>query len=151
MEGIGTNIHLTMHAHILSSPNRWVSYSAILCSGQYSAKFAYEGLFNGAIQFRAWKMIWKRWALGKCMFYVVLCNVEGCELCCMVFFQTIFLSSKYNDARLSYMFEKKICSPSHPVTHCYRFTVYILHKLKLLYNIFLMQIFSLSELNRILS
>jgi len=37
-------------------------------SGSYSAKSAYEGFFNGAVQFRPWERIWKSWALGNASF-----------------------------------------------------------------------------------
>jgi hypothetical protein len=37
-------------------------------SRQYSAKSAYEHLFQGSILFRPWVRIWKTWALGKCKF-----------------------------------------------------------------------------------
>jgi hypothetical protein len=47
-------------------------------SGSYSAKSAYEGFFNGAVQFRPWERIWKSWAPGKCKFFMWLVAHNRC-------------------------------------------------------------------------
>ena len=37
-------------------------------TGQYSAKSAYEHIFQGSTLFRPWERIWKTWPPGKCKF-----------------------------------------------------------------------------------
>ncbi|GJN02165.1 hypothetical protein PR202_ga19489 [Eleusine coracana subsp. coracana] len=39
-------------------------------AGQYTAKSAYEALFQGSVQFGPWERIWKTWAPGKCRFFM---------------------------------------------------------------------------------
>ena len=47
-------------------------------SDSYSTKSAYEGFFNGAVQFRPWERIWKSWAAGKCKFFMWLVAHNRC-------------------------------------------------------------------------
>jgi len=47
-------------------------------SGQYSAKSAYEHLFQGSTLFRPWERIWKTWAPGKCKFFLWLVEHDKC-------------------------------------------------------------------------
>jgi hypothetical protein len=41
-------------------------------SGQYTARSAYDALFQGAISFRSYERIWKSWASPKCRFFMWL-------------------------------------------------------------------------------
>ncbi|WVZ76728.1 hypothetical protein U9M48_024677 [Paspalum notatum var. saurae] len=47
-------------------------------SGQYSAKSAYEGFFQGGILFDPWERIWKSWAPGNCRFFMWLVAHDRC-------------------------------------------------------------------------
>lgn len=47
-------------------------------SGQYTAKSAYEALFQGATQFDPWERIWRTWAPGKCKFFLWLAAHNRC-------------------------------------------------------------------------
>lgn len=47
-------------------------------SGQYSAKSAYEHLFQGSILFRSWEQIWMTWAPGECKFFLWLVEHDRC-------------------------------------------------------------------------
>ncbi|TVU46560.1 hypothetical protein EJB05_06101 [Eragrostis curvula] len=55
-----------------------VHYWRLSASGQYTAKLAYEALFQGAIQFGPWKIIWKTWAPDKCRFFLWLAAHNRC-------------------------------------------------------------------------
>jgi hypothetical protein len=39
-------------------------------SGIYTAKSAYEGFFQGSVEFSPWQRIWKSWAPNKCRFFM---------------------------------------------------------------------------------
>jgi hypothetical protein len=47
-------------------------------SGKYSAKSAYEHMFQGSIQFGPWERIWKTWSPGKCKFFLWLVAHNRC-------------------------------------------------------------------------
>ncbi|CAO2201417.1 unnamed protein product, partial [Urochloa humidicola] len=47
-------------------------------SGQYSAKSAYDALFEGAIAFAPYERIWKSWAPPKCRFFMWLVAHNRC-------------------------------------------------------------------------
>jgi hypothetical protein len=47
-------------------------------SGKYSAKSAYNALFQGFIPFNAWELIWKSWAPNKCRFFLWLVAHNRC-------------------------------------------------------------------------
>jgi hypothetical protein len=47
-------------------------------SGKYSAKSAYNALFQGSIPFNVWERIWKSWAPNKCRFLLWLVAHNRC-------------------------------------------------------------------------
>jgi hypothetical protein len=47
-------------------------------SGQYTARSAYEALFQGAVYFRPFERIWKSWAPPKCCFFMWLVAHNRC-------------------------------------------------------------------------
>jgi hypothetical protein len=47
-------------------------------SGQYTAKSAYEALFQGPVYFRPFERIWKSWAPPKCHFSMWLVVHKRC-------------------------------------------------------------------------
>jgi len=47
-------------------------------SGQYTAKSAYDALFQGAISFAPYERIWKSWAPPKCQFFMWLVAHRRC-------------------------------------------------------------------------
>jgi hypothetical protein len=47
-------------------------------SGQYTAKSAYDALFQGAISFQPFERIWKSWAPPKCKFFMWLAAHNRC-------------------------------------------------------------------------
>jgi hypothetical protein len=47
-------------------------------SGKYSAKSAYNALFQGSTPFNAWERIWKSWAPNKCRFFLWLVAHNRC-------------------------------------------------------------------------
>ena len=47
-------------------------------SGQYTAKSAYDALFQGAIFFEPYERIWKSWAPAKCKFFMWLVTHNRC-------------------------------------------------------------------------
>jgi hypothetical protein len=47
-------------------------------SGKYSAKSAYNALFQGSIPFNGWERIWKSWAPNKCHFFLWLVAHNRC-------------------------------------------------------------------------
>lgn len=47
-------------------------------SGQYSAKSAYWGFFQGSVHFESWEHIWKSWAPGNCSFFLWLVAHDKC-------------------------------------------------------------------------
>jgi len=47
-------------------------------TGQYTAKSAYDALFQGAICFEPYERIWKSWAPPKCRFFMCLVAHNRC-------------------------------------------------------------------------
>ena len=47
-------------------------------SGQYTAKLAYRGLFQGSVRLFSWEGIWKTWAPAKCRFFMWLVVHNRC-------------------------------------------------------------------------
>ena len=47
-------------------------------TGQYTAKSAYDALFQGAICFEPYERIWKSWAPPKCRFFMWLVAHNRC-------------------------------------------------------------------------
>ena len=47
-------------------------------SGEYTAKSAYDALFEGALSFAPYERIWKSWAPPKCCFFMWLVAHNRC-------------------------------------------------------------------------
>ena len=47
-------------------------------SGEYTAKSAYDALFEGALSFAPYERIWKSWAPPKCRFFMWLVAHNRC-------------------------------------------------------------------------
>ena len=57
-------------------PNRHIW--RLSASGEYTAKSAYDALFEGALSFAPYEHIWKSWAPSKCHFFMWLVAHNPC-------------------------------------------------------------------------
>ena len=106
----------------VEDPHIW----RLSCSGQYSAKSAYESLFIGAIQFWPWERIWKTWAPAKYRFFLWLVAHNRCWTA-----DRLAKMEYLNLSNARYVTKKKKISitSSLPVSSLDNFGIYFLDKL----------------------